>query len=139
MSLSNVLFSFTGRVPRSTFWYFYLASCGIGLVLGVLIGLVAGAVMSSASSYDDLNMILLGAYCIIGLVALLFMYPTMAVYVKRAHDLNHSGWFVLVMFIPIIGGIWLLIELGFLEGTIGPNQYGPDPIKRTFAPAGYQI
>ncbi|TGR16409.1 DUF805 domain-containing protein, partial [Mesorhizobium sp. M8A.F.Ca.ET.197.01.1.1] len=47
---------------------------------------------------------------------------------KRWHDRNKSGWWTLIGLIPIIGGIWLLIELGILEGTRGANQYGPDPL-----------
>ncbi len=46
-------------------------------------------------------------------------WPSLAVGVKRSHDRNRSGWFLLIGLIPIIGSIWLLIELGFLRGTIG--------------------
>ncbi len=42
------------------------------------------------------------------------------------HDQNKSGWWILISLIPLIGGIWLLV-LTWLEGTSGPNQYGPDP------------
>jgi hypothetical protein len=46
------------------------------------------------------------------------------VYIKRFHDRDKSGWWVLIWLIPIIGAIWLLIELGFLKGTPGPNRFG---------------
>ena len=62
------------------------------------------------------------------IVSLLFLYPALAVYAKRWHDRGKSGWWTLIGLVPIIGGIWLLVELGFLRGTEGPNQYGNDPL-----------
>jgi uncharacterized membrane protein YhaH (DUF805 family) len=61
-----------------------------------------------------------------GIFALLTLIPTIIVYVKRFHDRDKSGWWVLIGLIPIIGVIWLLIELGFLKGTPGPNRFGTD-------------
>ena len=74
-----------------------------------------------------------------GLVAffLIQLWPSAALAMKRLKDMDQSPWLVLVYFIiafvPCIGGllqlcmwIWMLIT----EGTIGPNQYGPDPIDR---------
>jgi len=52
----------------------------------------------------------------------------LAVYTKRWHDRNKSGWWSLILLIPIVGPIWMLVELGFLRGTEGTNNYGPDPI-----------
>jgi uncharacterized membrane protein YhaH (DUF805 family) len=45
--------------------------------------------------------------------------------IKRFHDRDKSGWWVLIAFVPIIGWIWYLIECGFLPGTDGPNRYDP--------------
>lgn len=56
-------------------------------------------------------------------------WASLAIAVKRAHDRGRSGWFVLVGLIPIVGGLWLLVELGFLKGTDGDNAYGPDPLQ----------
>ena len=64
-----------------------------------------------------------------GLLGLALIYPVIALYAKRWHDRNKSGWWSLIGLIPIIGGIWMLIELGFLKGTAGPNSYGPDPLQ----------
>jgi uncharacterized membrane protein YhaH (DUF805 family) len=44
------------------------------------------------------------------------------------HDRNKSGWWVLIAFVPVIGGLWYLIECGFLPGTTGANNYGADPL-----------
>jgi hypothetical protein len=46
---------------------------------------------------------------------------------KRYHDRDKSAWWILICLLPIIGGIWQLIELGCLRGTEGSNDYGPDP------------
>ena len=52
--------------------------------------------------------------------------PGLAVTVRRMHDQNKSGWFVLVCFVPCIGSLWLLILL-ITEGTPGKNSFGEDP------------
>jgi hypothetical protein len=67
-----------------------------------------------------------------GILGLIFtlaaIYPALALYAKRWHDRGKSGWWTLIILIPLVGPIWLLIELGALEGTRGPNNYGPDPL-----------
>jgi uncharacterized membrane protein YhaH (DUF805 family) len=59
---------------------------------------------------------------------LLLLWPSICLYAKRWHDRDKSGWWSLIGLIPIIGGLWMLIELGFLRGTDGPNRFGPNPI-----------
>ena len=62
-------------------------------------------------------------------IAVLFViWPAMALGVKRCHDRDRSGWFMLVSLIPIVS-IWYLVEIGFLKGTDGPNRYGEDPLE----------
>ena len=56
------------------------------------------------------------------------LYLVFAVYAKRWHDHNKSGWWTLIALVPFIGAIWLIVELGILEGNRGANQYGPDPL-----------
>ena len=60
-----------------------------------------------------------------GIFALLSLIPAIIVHIKRFHDRDKSGWWVLIGLVPIIGAIWLLIELGFFKGTPGPNRFGP--------------
>jgi uncharacterized membrane protein YhaH (DUF805 family) len=60
-----------------------------------------------------------------GIFALVALIPTVIVYIKRFHDRDKSGWWVLITLIPIIGAIWILVELGFLKGTPGLNRFGP--------------
>ena len=59
-------------------------------------------------------------------------------YIKRAHDRNHTGWYILLTMIPFIGIIWSS-ELLFFKGTEGTNQYGEDPrYLLTVQPSGDQ-
>ena len=58
--------------------------------------------------------------------ALVFFAPNLAVSVRRLQDTDRSGWMFLLIFIPIIGQIWLII-LFSIDGTPGRNQYGKDP------------
>lgn len=50
---------------------------------------------------------------------------------KRWHDIDRSGWWVLLNIVPVIGGLACLIANGFIGGTDGPNQYGDDPLEKT--------
>jgi uncharacterized membrane protein YhaH (DUF805 family) len=60
------------------------------------------------------------------LYSLAIFIPNLAVIVRRLHDQDKSGWWFFISFVPIIGGIWLLI-LYLTDGTPGPNRFGPDP------------
>ena len=60
--------------------------------------------------------------------------PSIAVQIRRFHDQDKSGWFVLLSFIRFIGGLIVLVFM-FLEGTKGPNRFGPDPKD----PAGSEV
>ncbi len=59
------------------------------------------------------------------LIWLLFIYIAgLAIGIRRYHDRNKSAWWLLLSLIPLVGGLWMFIELGFLKGTEGPNGYG---------------
>jgi uncharacterized membrane protein YhaH (DUF805 family) len=60
------------------------------------------------------------------IVALVFLWPNYAICTKRWHDRGKSGWWSLIILIPIIGAIWMLVECGFLSGEDGSNHYGPN-------------
>jgi len=62
-----------------------------------------------------------------GILIILSFYPGIAGTIKRAHDRNRSGWFILLSIIPFVN-IWVTIELNFLKGTSGDNDYGVDPL-----------
>jgi uncharacterized membrane protein YhaH (DUF805 family) len=73
----------------------------------------------------------LGGAGLIGcLLWLALLWPSLAVSVKRCHDRNKSGLWLILMYLAcftVIGALWPLIELGFLDGTPGPNKFGPSP------------
>ena len=134
-----LLSSFEGRISRKTFW----------IAIAVLIAAeLAGYLIAQALQGDRLSAI----------VDLAFVYPEFAIAAKRAHDRDLPIWILIVFFgggavldlltvLELSGGndrpslmslmiavpftvllVALLIELGFRRGTVGPNQYGPDPV-----------
>ena len=50
-------------------------------------------------------------------------------HIKRCHDRDKSGWWCLLLLIPVVGTIWAIIDLGVLAGTLGENRFGPDPLE----------
>ena len=79
---------------------------------------------------EELSLIGPFASTVILAFGVLVTWISLAIAVKRYHDRDKSGWWVLIIFLPVIGGIWYLIECGFLRGTDGNNDYGPDPLAR---------
>ena len=124
--------SFEGRINRKPFWLSLLAL----IILEWIVMLVLGAVFgTSMMTGVDPNMPPgeAAAMATKGMipsivVSLLFLYPALAIYAKRWHDRGKSGWWSMIMLVPLVGVIWFLVECGFLRGTEGPNQYGNDPL-----------
>jgi uncharacterized membrane protein YhaH (DUF805 family) len=106
---------FSGRARRMEYWMFVLGIIIGAIVLGIVEGILGLSGMVGGL-YGPLTTLFLLA-CII---------PSIAVQVRRFHDQDKSGWFVLLGFIPIVGGLIVLVFM-LMEGTNGPNQYGPDP------------
>lgn len=128
--------SFAGRANRQRYWLATLAIYGLMLVAavgGMMIPMVGPAVA--------------------GIAIVAAMWASLAIASRRLHDRNKSAWWLLPMFLPAavlsgIGGvageeagaifnvlslpfsIWILVELGCLKGTEGPNRFGPDPLNR---------
>ena len=68
-------------------------------------------------------------FAIVGAVgSLAAAVPMIFVSIKRWHDRNKSGWWVLFALVPIVGSIWVLVETGFPRGTTGSNNFGADPV-----------
>ena len=115
----RLLFSFEGRLQRRdyrmirTIWYVTFILALIGL-------------QKAMSSTHDISVALM-----IGLLevvlAVVIVWTTLALQVKRRHDLDKPWFWLFLGFIPIAGPIWVLVECCFLEGTIGPNRFGPSP------------
>jgi uncharacterized membrane protein YhaH (DUF805 family) len=141
MNWGYLLNGFHGRIGRQTFWL----AMGAVYIANILACLVAEQIQGDRLS---------------AIIDLAFTYPEFAIALKRAHDRNLPVWILVVFFTangvfdlldvlgwPIMAGepnmlslaaiipftvffIALLIELGFRRGTVGPNQYGPDPLTK---------
>ena len=111
--------NFKGRARRSEYWYYRLASTIIFLLFVVL-----GVVVYAATDNGPLALGL--GYGLLMLYALGTMVPSLAVSVRRMHDIGKSGWTIFVAMIPLVGPIWILVLL-FTEGDSGENYYGTDP------------
>jgi uncharacterized membrane protein YhaH (DUF805 family) len=121
------LFSFEGRQRRLYFW---LVTLVIAVINGVVWGLTIGPAYMVAATTGAPAGILAGSALLGWLVYLLLLWPSLANSVKRCHDRDKSGWWLLLMWlasITVIGALWPLIELGFIDGTPGPNRFGPSP------------
>lgn len=152
---------FSGRSRRTEYWMFFLFQMLLGVAFWVLMAIVGGGALMSGGDPSALAaaggaiMIVSALY---GLVSLALLIPAIAVTVRRLHDTNRTGWWVLapilgyvVMLVGVVmaasspenpglggvltmvGGITalvlalVLLVFMFLEGTRGPNNYGPDP------------
>jgi uncharacterized membrane protein YhaH (DUF805 family) len=115
MDLTSLYFSSNGRIPRKVYW---LASLPL-FVLSMLPELIVRADTTSEAAVFSL------------IVLLALVVPSFMVCIKRFHDRDKSGWFMLISFIPLLGPLWLLVELGLLRGTKGPNRFGADPLSAT--------
>lgn len=119
--------SFEGRINRQKWWLGLIALVVVQWILMLILGVVIGGGMMAGG--DPANPeISMAALLPLIIVMLVFLWPSLAIYTKRWHDRGKSGWWTLIILIPFIGGIWALVELGFLRGTEGANQFGPDPL-----------
>ncbi|AWW30594.1 DUF805 domain-containing protein [Echinicola strongylocentroti] len=107
--------NFNGRARRKEYWMFILFNFLVVIVLSIV-----GGMLSMALSSELPYIILFGAYTLGTII------PSLAVLVRRLHDIGKSGWMYFVGLIPLVGAIWLLVLL-VSEGEHGPNQYGEDP------------
>jgi uncharacterized membrane protein YhaH (DUF805 family) len=96
---------FDGRASRAEFWWFVLANFLVYIVLAILLQVAS------------IFIVLYVGYWIATII------PSLAVGIRRLHDTNKSGWFLLLSLIPIVGGIILIVFLA-TEGTNGPNDHG---------------
>jgi uncharacterized membrane protein YhaH (DUF805 family) len=154
MDWGQLFFRFNGRINRAKFWIAALIYAAINVVMAVL-----GYVTDESAIIQAIN----------GMLGIVIFISSLAVGVKRLHDRNKSGWYLVLFYIVpsilfvaaiavgtimeesvmiagILGlaggiiGIWAFVELGCLRGTIGANQYGPDPIATAATPpAGAQL
>lgn len=118
---------FSGRARRAEYWYFTLFNIIVMILLAIPYSIGTGMV----SNGNGAGWLLSLPYYVYALAVII---PSLAVTVRRLHDINKSGWWILIGLVPIIGGIWLLV-LTIMEGTAGDNQFGPDPRGASMATA----
>jgi uncharacterized membrane protein YhaH (DUF805 family) len=146
MNLGNIYTGFEGRIGRLQFWVATI------LVILIILAILFASLWIVGES--DLTVIRLNRL----IITLVFLYPLLAVWVKRLHDRNRPGYMVIVFLVPwllhqimnllgvtgdpllltsidlvfigvnIVIGIWFVVDLGILRGTKGTNKYGPDPL-----------
>jgi uncharacterized membrane protein YhaH (DUF805 family) len=134
MSTGTLLFSFQGRVNRQPYW---LTGVAIVIVMGLIFGLAM--IAGGTSAFGGIMLLVVVLY-------IPAIWIGLAVAAKRLHDRNKPAWWLLIFYVlpgilDAVGretmmfglasfaiSIWGLVELGFLRGTSGPNDYGPDPL-----------
>jgi uncharacterized membrane protein YhaH (DUF805 family) len=99
--------AFTGRAARPEYWYWALFVFVVSIVLAIIDGLLFDSGIRVLQSLFDLAVLL----------------PGIAVAVRRLHDIDRSGWWLLLGFLPVVGAIILLIWF-CLPGTPGRNRFG---------------
>lgn len=109
---------FEGRARRKEYWFFVLFNIIIGIVLA-LVDMQTGTLNPDT-----------GVGFLSGIYSLAVLMPTIAVAIRRLHDTDRSGWWLLIVLVPIIGGLVLLVFF-VLDGTPGSNQFGPNPKEGT--------
>lgn len=143
MDILSLFTSLQGRINRARYW--------IGVIALALVSMLGTAAVVSVFDVSDTSVKLTV------LIAFLLLYPTYAVMAKRFQDRDKPGWTALFALVPMYGinfmqtfgsigreeagivstlldlvvvglWLWLLIELGILKGTPGPNRFGPDPL-----------
>lgn len=147
MPMSQLLFSFSGRLNRKPYWLTTLAMVAVILVVVILIFALAGGAALATGDMSGLGV----AFILLLIIYIPLLWVGIALGVKRLHDRNKSGWWLVLFWLlpAILQGIgeyvgtlgivlmiaafaisiWGLVEIGFLRGTVGPNQYGPDPLE----------
>ena len=106
--------NFSGRARRKEYWMFLLFNILIIISLSFISGII------SEISGNETSLVIVGIYI------LFIIVPHLAVVVRRLHDINKSGGYWFVRFIPLIGPIWLLILL-VEDSWDGTNKYGRNP------------
>jgi len=117
LRVQELWFSFRGRATRSDY------CLRTWLPLTVL-SLMLNKFALEASRQGEMSPAVIASL----VFSLFAIWPSAAVAIKRLHDRGKPGWWLLLIFVPLIGAIYLLVEVGFLRGTVGGNRFGSDPL-----------
>jgi len=109
--------NFMDRAPRSEYWWFTLFSILVQIGVQILAGIMAS--MGGGAAIVGLILMVIVVF---GLIV-----PGIAVVIRRLHDTDRSGWWFLIVLVPLVGALVLLYFL-VSRGTEGDNRFGPDPL-----------
>jgi uncharacterized membrane protein YhaH (DUF805 family) len=138
--------SLRGRVSRQEFWLGYVGIVVVALVLVRSLPHPGGAIyfLPGDTPDDEASRSELFSFGLPEFISLALTWPIIAIYAKRLHDLNLSAWWLLllpaVIFVAglgefnrlhVVAYFLLLLVLGFLPGSNGPNRFGEDPRARS--------
>jgi len=104
-------FEFSGRTSRVDFWLY------------ILVYFIIYAIAAAIDAFAFGTQFGQNIGILTGIVGLVHLIPGIAVTVRRLHDTDRSGWWILIVFVPLIGWIWLLV-LECFAGTPGANRFG---------------
>lgn len=104
-----------GRCRRKTYWLFVLVNILVSVVLTVLDTVLGFNIWLDEGLLSTLY-------------SLAILIPSITVSIRRLHDLDRSGWWLLLILLPFIGTLLLLIYFCF-KGSEGPNRFGDDPLR----------
>ncbi|WP_413111384.1 DUF805 domain-containing protein [Thaumasiovibrio sp. DFM-14] len=110
------LLSTQGRMPRKAYWIYSIPVMLVFMPTFFYLQQPGGSLIGDGLSF---------------VVMLFVWWASIALNIKRLHDRNKSGLWVLLTFVPVIGPVFVFVELGCLKGTVGPNRFGSDPLGGT--------
>lgn len=110
---------FSGRATRSEYWYFYLFNFLVVMVYYIALFAMLGSGSRDSSAVGYLSVMII-------IYALVMTIPSLAVTVRRLHDTGHSGWWIFLNLIPVIGSIVLFIWF-ITDSDPDTNEYGDNP------------
>jgi uncharacterized membrane protein YhaH (DUF805 family) len=106
---------FSGRSRRKEYWYFQLFNAIVMIFLGLF-----------AVAFSDQGKPAMIPFGLMSVYGLVLFVPSLAVTVRRLHDIGRSGWWYFIAFVPLIGGLILFVFM-LLDGDPERNEYGPNP------------
>ncbi len=123
-SAFNKYVTFSGRARRSEYWWFALFCILGNIVAGIVDAAFFGIDITTSSD----EVVAIAPSVVGGIFSLAVFLPSLAVTVRRLHDSGRSGWWLLIILIPVIG-ILVLLYWMIRRGDVGDNAFGPDPIE----------
>jgi uncharacterized membrane protein YhaH (DUF805 family) len=113
---------------RAAFWK-------VGLCWALAMGVMSLCTALATNTEQGASALAILCSILTVVVSIAAVWSGICLGIKRYHDLNKSGAWVLIQFVPLIGPFWYLIEAGFFRGTAGSNRFGADPIASVDVPA----